>query len=89
MLLKSIAIENFQQYEKPFELTGLSSGINVIYGDNEAGKSTLLRALRAVLFDRFNGKGADDFAGYKGGSPEQGKRILNYLPNDGFSEIVL
>lgn len=70
MLLKSITIENFQQYEKPFELTGLSSGINVIYGDNEAGKSTLLRALRAVLFDRFNGKGAEDFAGYKGGSPE-------------------
>ncbi|WP_133140657.1 AAA family ATPase [Legionella genomosp. 1] len=70
MLLKSIAIENFQQYEKPFELTGLSSGINVIYGDNEAGKSTLLRALRAILFDRFNGMGADDFAGYKGGSPE-------------------
>ncbi|WP_412754352.1 AAA family ATPase [Legionella donaldsonii] len=70
MLLKSIAIENFQQYEKPFKLTGLSSGINVIYGDNETGKSTLLRALRAVLFDRFNGKGAEDFAGYKGGSPE-------------------
>ncbi|HAU0120888.1 TPA: AAA family ATPase [Legionella pneumophila] len=70
MLLKSIAIENFQQYEKPFQLTGLSSGINVIYGDNEAGKSTLLRALRAILFDRFNGKGADDFAGYKGGCPE-------------------
>lgn len=70
MLLRSIAIENFQQYEKPFQLKGLSSGINVIYGDNEAGKSTLLRALRAILFDRFNGKGADDFAGYKGGSPE-------------------
>lgn len=70
MLLKSIAIENFQQYEKPFELTDLSAGINIIYGDNEAGKSTLLRALRAILFDRFNGKGADDFAGYKGGSPE-------------------
>ncbi len=70
MLLKSITIENFQQYEKPFQLTGLSSGINVIYGDNEAGKSTLLRALRAILFDRFNGKGADDFVGYKGGSPE-------------------
>lgn len=70
MLLKSIAIEHFQQYEQPFQLTGFSSGINVIYGDNEAGKSTLLRALRAILFDRFNGMGADDFAGYKGGSPE-------------------
>ncbi len=70
MLIKSIAIEQFQQYEEPFQLSGLSSGINVIYGDNEAGKSTLLRALRAILFDRFNGKGADDFAGYKGGSPE-------------------
>ena len=35
MLLKSIAIENFQQYEKPFQLTGLSSGINVIYGNKD------------------------------------------------------
>ena len=70
MLLQSISIEHFQQYEKPFELKGLSAGINVIYGDNEAGKSTLLRALRAILFDRFNGKGAEDFVGYKGGSPE-------------------
>lgn len=70
MLLKSIAIAHFQQYEKPFQLAGLTPGINVIYGDNEAGKSTLLRALRAVLFDRFNGMAADSFAGYKGGSPE-------------------
>ncbi|CZO83502.1 AAA family ATPase [Legionella pneumophila] len=70
MLLTSISIQNFQQYDKPFELKGLSAGINVIYGNNEAGKSTLLRALRAILFDRFNGKGAEDFVGYNGGCPE-------------------
>ncbi len=70
MFLKSIKIENFQRYEKIFELNELSSGLNIIYGNNEAGKSTLLRALRAILFDRFNGKAGEDYIGYRGGAPE-------------------
>lgn len=70
MLLQSITIKHFQHYEQSFTLTGLSAGINVVYGSNEAGKSTLLRALRAVLFDRFNGKAAEEYAGYQGASPE-------------------
>ena len=70
MFLQSICIENFQQYQHKFELKGLTNGLNIIYGNNEAGKSTLLRALRAVLFDRFNGKAGEDYSGYRGGAPE-------------------
>ena len=70
MLLKSIRVENFQQHQEVYELNGLLPGLNIVCGNNEAGKSTLLRVLRAVLFDRFNGKAGDDYAGYRGGSPE-------------------
>ncbi|WP_437303821.1 AAA family ATPase [Sorangium sp. So ce388] len=35
-----------------FDLGPFSAGINVISGRNEAGKSTLVRALRAALFER-------------------------------------
>jgi len=36
--------------EKSLDLSGGNSGLHVIYGDNEAGKSTSLRALTALLF---------------------------------------
>jgi uncharacterized protein YhaN len=35
---------------KSLNLSGGVSGLHIIYGDNEAGKSTLLRALKALLF---------------------------------------
>lgn len=36
--------------DKPLNLSDGDSGLHLIYGDNEAGKSTLLRALTALLF---------------------------------------
>ena len=36
---------------------GLSDGLNVVVGDNEAGKSTLLAALRAALFEKHRVRG--------------------------------
>jgi DNA repair exonuclease SbcCD ATPase subunit len=36
---------------------GLSDGLNVVVGDNEAGKSTLLAAMRAALFERHRVRG--------------------------------
>lgn len=52
MLLKRIAIRNFRRLQQPVNIAGLKPGLNVIAGDNEEGKSTILRALRAALFDK-------------------------------------
>jgi chromosome segregation ATPase len=60
MKLESVRVEQFKQFKKPFLLSGLSSGINVISGPNEAGKSTLVRAIRAAFFERHRSKSAED-----------------------------
>ena len=48
-----IEVNQFQQFREPVVIEGLEAGLNVIAGENEAGKSTLLRAIRAALFDRY------------------------------------
>ncbi|RMG37770.1 MAG: hypothetical protein D6720_02590, partial [Gammaproteobacteria bacterium] len=48
-----IEVDQFQQFREPVVIEGLENGLNVIAGENEAGKSTLLRAVRAALFDRY------------------------------------
>jgi DNA repair exonuclease SbcCD ATPase subunit len=48
-----VEVDQFQQFRKPVVIEGLEAGLNVIAGENEAGKSTLLRAVRAALFDRY------------------------------------
>jgi DNA repair exonuclease SbcCD ATPase subunit len=35
-------------------VSGLKDGVNVITGENETGKSTLLAAVQAALFQRHN-----------------------------------
>ena len=47
-------------------MEGLADGLNVVVGDNEAGKSTLLAALRAALFEkhRVRGETADAMLPY-------------------------
>ncbi|PFG08401.1 MULTISPECIES: AAA family ATPase [unclassified Marinobacter] len=60
MKLESVRVEQFKQFKKPFLLNGLSDGINVISGPNEAGKSTLVRAIRAAFFERHRSKAAED-----------------------------
>jgi exonuclease SbcC len=52
-LIKSVKIKNFQVH-KNTEIE-LSPGVNVITGDTDAGKSSLMRALRLVVFNRPTG----------------------------------
>lgn len=57
MKLRSIEVRDFRKLGHVV-IDDLGEGLNVIVGDNEAGKSTLLAALRAALFERHRVGGA-------------------------------
>jgi len=52
MRIQRIAVGNFRKLRDPVEIEGLQPGLNVIVGDNEEGKSTLLKAVQAAFFDK-------------------------------------
>lgn len=52
MQIRELSIENFRKFRQPLRLSGLEDGLNLVCEQNEAGKSTVLEALRAVLFER-------------------------------------
>lgn len=54
MKIRRVEVSNFKKLIGPVLIDGIGDGITVIAGDNEEGKSTLLQAMRAVLFDRHN-----------------------------------
>ncbi len=54
MIIKSIEVRNFRKFVKPIVISKINSGLTVIVGDNEEGKSTLLDALRTAVFVRYN-----------------------------------
>lgn len=53
-VIRRIAVRNFRKFRSPVVIEGLTNGLNVIIEPNEMGKSTLLEALRAAFFVRFN-----------------------------------
>ena len=55
MIIERIAIKSWRGYREPHTFR-FKSGINLLAGRNEAGKSTLFEALTRVLFDRHNSK---------------------------------
>ena len=55
MNIKKVNIENFKSYRGKFSIE-LNSGINILVGDNEAGKSTILEAIHLALTGILNGK---------------------------------
>lgn len=52
MKIRSLELQNFRKFTKPMRLTGLGDGVNVLAECNEFGKSTILAAIRGVLFER-------------------------------------
>ena len=56
MKLRSVAVHQFKRFTTPTRLDGIQDGLNVVVGPNEMGKSTLLDAFRAVLFERHTSK---------------------------------
>ncbi len=50
MILREIRLENVKSYGSPAETIRLARGVNAISGQNGAGKSTVLEAIGATLF---------------------------------------
>lgn len=60
MRLSRIRVEQFKQFRQPFEIADLAPGLNLFTGANEAGKSTLVTAIRAAFFERYRSSSVDD-----------------------------
>lgn len=54
-MIKTIKIENFKCFKGSFVLE-LNKGINILVGNNEAGKSTILEAIHLALSGIYRGK---------------------------------
>jgi len=50
MKIKEITLKNYGKYKNPNAPITFDKGINVIYGENEAGKSTLFNGLLTLLY---------------------------------------
>lgn len=58
--LSRLRVEQLRQFRQPYLLEGLAPGLNVFAGPNEAGKSTLVRAIRAAFFERHKSSSVED-----------------------------
>lgn len=56
--LRRLVVENVGRFDRLVDLSDLAPGINLITGRNEAGKSTLVEALRCAMFERHNARHA-------------------------------
>ncbi len=60
MQLNRLRIEQVRQFRQPYELKDFAPGLNLFTGPNEAGKSTLVRAIRAAFFERHRSTSVED-----------------------------
>ena len=60
MQLTRLRIEQLRQFRQPYELKDFEPGLNLFTGPNEAGKSTLVRAIRAAFFERHRSTSVED-----------------------------
>ena len=54
MLICRFAVRNFRKLLHGVEINELEPGLTIIVGDKEEGKSTLLKALQSVFFDKYS-----------------------------------
>lgn len=57
MELRRLRIEGFRKFTGAVEIGNLAPGLNLLYGPNEAGKSTIAEALRLLFFERHSSRG--------------------------------
>ncbi len=68
MHLTRLRVEQVRRFRQPMELSGLTPGLNIVTGPNEAGKSTLVRALRAAFLERNRSTALEDLRPWGEGS---------------------
>jgi energy-coupling factor transporter ATP-binding protein EcfA2 len=67
-----LRVEQLRRFREPLELADFSPGLNILAGPNEAGKSTLVRAIRAAFFERYGSSAVADLRphGESGAAPQ-------------------
>lgn len=55
MYIKSVTIENYKGYKGKFSME-LNNGVNILVGNNESGKSTIIEAIHIALTGLLNGR---------------------------------
>ena len=56
MKIRALELEQFRKFDRPVRISGFSDALNVLCGPNEFGKSTILAAVRGLLFERYSSK---------------------------------
>jgi uncharacterized protein YhaN len=54
MKLRALELDQFRKFDRPTRISGFGDRVNVLCGPNEFGKSTILAAIRGLLFERHN-----------------------------------
>lgn len=57
MRLRRLELDQVRKFDRPVRIEGFRGGLNLLAGPNEMGKSTVLAALQAVLFERYRAGG--------------------------------
>jgi chromosome segregation ATPase len=52
MKIRSIQLSNFKKFVGTVRVDGIGDGVNLLVGENELGKSTLLEAINGVIFEK-------------------------------------
>jgi energy-coupling factor transporter ATP-binding protein EcfA2 len=52
MKIRSIQLTNFRKFVGTVGVDGITDGVNLLVGENEVGKSTLLEAINGVIFEK-------------------------------------
>ena len=55
MAIEKVIIQNFKKFKEPFEIS-FNENINLLVGDNESGKSTILEAIHVALTGMYAGR---------------------------------
>lgn len=74
-----LRVEQLRRFRQPLELNGFEPGLNIVAGPNEAGKSTLVRAIRAAFFERHRSTAVEDLRPWAEGSSAAPQIELDFM----------